>query len=239
MDEELLGIGAFSLLSGLTVAALRHYDEAGLLEPARTDATTRYRYYRRAQLPQAHAIRALRAVDVPLPEVAALLGTSGEPEWRAALLRHRTRLTGRAEELAEQLTMLDELIEKGVAMPTKAGNRLVMINIPADDLESSRGFYEALLGVEFAFEQHAGGPPHLNATFGEWNTPSWFLLALRPGTGDGSADVGFLVDDLDGAYRAALDSGGTDVHPPRELDGMPRHAQVRDPAGNHVGLYEG
>jgi DNA-binding transcriptional MerR regulator len=35
--EELLSIGAFARLSGLTIKALRHYDEIGLLTPAEVD----------------------------------------------------------------------------------------------------------------------------------------------------------------------------------------------------------
>jgi hypothetical protein len=48
LTEE-LSIGSFSRVSGLTVKALRHYDEIGLLEPARVDEWTGYRYYRLEQ----------------------------------------------------------------------------------------------------------------------------------------------------------------------------------------------
>jgi len=36
--EGMLSIGRFARLSGLTVKALRHYDEVGLLRPARVDS---------------------------------------------------------------------------------------------------------------------------------------------------------------------------------------------------------
>jgi len=39
LTEE-LSIGSFSRVSGLTVKALRHYDEIGLLKPARVDEWT-------------------------------------------------------------------------------------------------------------------------------------------------------------------------------------------------------
>lgn len=41
---ELLSIGRFARISGLTVKALRHYDDVGLLRPARVDDATGYRY---------------------------------------------------------------------------------------------------------------------------------------------------------------------------------------------------
>jgi DNA-binding transcriptional MerR regulator len=40
MDDELIEIGQFSAASGLTVAALRHYDEVGVLKPAEVDPKT-------------------------------------------------------------------------------------------------------------------------------------------------------------------------------------------------------
>jgi hypothetical protein len=51
-----------------------------------------------------------------------------------------------------------------------------------------------------------------------------------------TAEIGFLVADLDATYQRALASGATDEHEPTDRLGMPRVAQVRDPSGNHVGL---
>jgi predicted enzyme related to lactoylglutathione lyase len=118
-------------------------------------------------------------------------------------------------------------------------NRLVMLNIHVADLRASRHFYEALLEIAFAEERHGDGPVHLNAAFGEWNTASWFLVSLWPDADRaGAADIGLLVADLDSAHRRALETGGTEISGPREQRGMPRNAQVRDPSGNHIGLYQ-
>jgi predicted enzyme related to lactoylglutathione lyase len=114
-----------------------------------------------------------------------------------------------------------------------------MINIAVDDLERSRRFYGEMLDVAFAEERHGDGPSHLNATFGEWNTPSWFLLALWPDSDRaGTADIGFLVENLDQAYDRALAAGASEVHGPRDIEGMPRTAQITDPSGNQIGLYQ-
>jgi predicted enzyme related to lactoylglutathione lyase len=159
---------------------------------------------------------------------------------RAYLAAHRERLSARAQPLTEQLATLDQYIEEGVSMPAVRGYRIVMINIAVDDLERSRRFYEEVLDVEFAEERHDDGPLHLNATFGEWNTPSWFLVSLWPDSGRaGTVDIGFLVEDLDSAYERALSSGATDVYGPRVVEGMPRTAQIKDPSGNQIGLYQG
>ena len=115
-----------------------------------------------------------------------------------------------------------------------------MVNVAVNDLEPSRRFYEETLNVEFVEERHGDGPVHLNAMFGEWNTPSWFLMSLWPNSDRaGMADIGFFVDDLDRAYLRALAAGAGDVFGPRDVEGMPRTAQVTDPSGNHIGLYQG
>ena len=105
LTEE-LSIGAFSRVSGLTVKALRHYDEIGLLEPARVDSTTAYRYYGLEQARTAEAIRRLRALEVPLDEIRELLGAD-EPVVRERLAVHRARLEGRAVETKRILDELD------------------------------------------------------------------------------------------------------------------------------------
>ena len=159
---------------------------------------------------------------------------------RTILLDHRERLSERAHVLSEQLSTSDEFIEKGVVVPTLEGNRIVMINIAVNELEESRQFYEEMLDVELAEERHGDGPVHLNATFGQWNTPSWFLLSLWPDSDrGGGTDIGFLVEDLDGAYARALAAGAADVYGPRNIEGMPRTAQIKDPSGNQIGLYQG
>jgi predicted enzyme related to lactoylglutathione lyase len=130
---------------------------------------------------------------------------------REVLAKHRGRLAQEAEVLSENLTAVDELIEKGVDVPAVKGNRIVMINIAVTELDPCRRFYEEALGVEFAEEAHGDGPVHLNATFGEWNTHSWFLVSLWPSPElAGTVNIGFLVEDLDATYERALEAGATD-----------------------------
>jgi DNA-binding transcriptional MerR regulator len=70
---DLLPIGRFARQSGLTVKALHHYDTLGLLSPARVDPVTRHRWYAPDQLERARRIRRLRALELPLPDVRAVL----------------------------------------------------------------------------------------------------------------------------------------------------------------------
>jgi DNA-binding transcriptional MerR regulator len=70
---ELVSIGDFARVSGLSPRALRLYDELGLLIPARVDPDTGYRWYDAGQTGRARLIMALRHLGVPLPRVAAVL----------------------------------------------------------------------------------------------------------------------------------------------------------------------
>ena len=69
----MLTIGRFADATGLTAKALRHYDEIGLLVPARVDPDNGYRYYDPAQVEDAVTIRRLRALELPLDEIKDLL----------------------------------------------------------------------------------------------------------------------------------------------------------------------
>jgi DNA-binding transcriptional MerR regulator len=71
--SALLTIGEFSRLTHLSVKALRHYDDVGLLEPAHVDAASGYRRYATSQVPVAQVIRRFRDLAMPLDQVQAVL----------------------------------------------------------------------------------------------------------------------------------------------------------------------
>ena len=211
------------------------------MKPAFVDRQTGYRRYDPSQVRLARLILALRAVDLPIDEVADVLESQDEDYVRALLTDHRERLAQRAHVLTQQLEALDDYIEKGVAMTTMVtGARIVGINIPVNDLDAAKDFYEGTLDCTFEGESHDDGPTHLNTTFGDWGKDNWFLVSLwkKPSTA-GTADLAFLVEDLDATYKKALDAGGTNEHAPMDKPGMPRNAYVKDPSGNSVGLYQG
>ena len=58
-SAHVLSIGEFSRLTHLSVRTLRRYHDAGLLEPARVDAASGYRYYTGEQIPTAQVIHRL------------------------------------------------------------------------------------------------------------------------------------------------------------------------------------
>jgi len=69
----LVSIGDFSRMTHLSIKALRFYHDQGLLEPARIDPFTGYRFYEPGQVPVAQVIRRFRDLDMPLDQVRAVL----------------------------------------------------------------------------------------------------------------------------------------------------------------------
>lgn len=94
--SDLLTIGSFGRLVGLTPSALRFYDDCGLLPPARVDGATGYRWYRADQTDRATQLRELRAVDLPLASVRVVLDGSGS-DAEGVLRQHLDALQGKAE----------------------------------------------------------------------------------------------------------------------------------------------
>jgi len=79
-------IGEFASLSGVSVKALRFYDEIGLLRPAGVDPRTRYRLYAPAQLEVLASIVALKDLGISLKEIRAVTQRLTSPTERRKLL---------------------------------------------------------------------------------------------------------------------------------------------------------
>jgi DNA-binding transcriptional MerR regulator len=93
-----LTVKQLAAISGVTVRALHHYDEIGLLEPASVGANG-YRYYGRKELLRLQRILFHRDLGVPLNAIAELLDLEGEDQI-AVLRQHRGKLQAERERYA-------------------------------------------------------------------------------------------------------------------------------------------
>jgi DNA-binding transcriptional MerR regulator len=109
VDDDLLSIGRFARLAGLSVGALRHYDELDLLRPADIDRFTGYRRYRRAQLETARTIARLRDLELPLDEIREVLAMDDPAEQRRRLATHRARIEARTNRLTRLLHVVGRM----------------------------------------------------------------------------------------------------------------------------------
>jgi len=71
--ETLLTIGEFSRMTHLSVKALRHYHDVGVLAPAAIDPNSGYRGYGVNQVTAAQVIRRLRDLGMPLDSIRSVL----------------------------------------------------------------------------------------------------------------------------------------------------------------------
>ena len=116
----MFSIGEFARLGTVSVRTLRHYDEIGLLQPARVDPETGYRSYSASQLGQLNRIIALKDLGFSLTQAGKLLSGITVEELRGMLALRRAQLE---QELDEYTTRLREVearlhyIEGENAMP--------------------------------------------------------------------------------------------------------------------------
>jgi DNA-binding transcriptional MerR regulator len=113
----LVPIGDFSRMTHLSVKALRFYHDQGLLEPARIDPSSGYRFYDTGQVPVAQVIRRFRDLDMPLDQVRAVL-TAPDVETRTKeIIAHLTAMESRLAELQTSVSSLRALLEAPVVRP--------------------------------------------------------------------------------------------------------------------------
>src|SRR5262244_18287 len=87
-----LGIGDFARMTHLSVKALRHYHDQGLLVPAEIDRWTGYRYYDPSQVATAQVIRRFRDMGMPLGDLRSVLQAPDVSSRNRAIVTHLQRM---------------------------------------------------------------------------------------------------------------------------------------------------
>lgn len=100
-------IGEFSTFSRVSVKMLRHYDDLGLLKPARVDPFTNYRYYSADQLPRLNRILALKELGFSLEQIKTMLDEDLSTEQMVGMLKlRRAEIQQRLREEEARLTQV-------------------------------------------------------------------------------------------------------------------------------------
>ncbi|WP_343243382.1 MerR family transcriptional regulator [Streptomyces sp. SID8499] len=154
MENDMYSIGEPARESGLSVSALRFYDRAGVLVPARVDPVSGYRWYGAGQRAEAAVLARLRRAGMPLADIRLVLaGWSGaDPDLVRGLLQAHLRrlergLSDAREEFSALRARLDRRENPMPALPATP----VHLALPAPELAA------ALDAVRFA----AGTDPEL------------------------------------------------------------------------------
>src|SRR5215831_13118638 len=127
----MFSIGEFARLGTVSVRTLRHYDEIGLLHPAKVDPATGYRGYSAEQLGQLNRILALKELGLSLAQARQLLDGITLEELQGMLMLRRAQLEHELEEHKNQLLGIEarlRYIGREGAMPA---DDIVVKKIPA------------------------------------------------------------------------------------------------------------
>ncbi len=108
IQDKFYRIGMFASMNRVTIKALRHYDEQGLLEPAYIEEENGYRYYASSQMADLHQILALKNMGFSLEEIREIQKGKSEKELLFAkkkqILKEIAELTAKLAQVESYLT---------------------------------------------------------------------------------------------------------------------------------------
>jgi DNA-binding transcriptional MerR regulator len=119
-----IAIGDFSRMTHVSVTALRHYHEVGLLRPAEIDPDSGYRFYGPEQVKIAQVIRRFRDLGMPLEEIKAVLEAPDPAARNHVVAAHMRRMESQLAATQSVVTSLRSLLERPPA-PVTISHRLV------------------------------------------------------------------------------------------------------------------
>lgn len=137
------GIGQAARRSGLSVSALRFYDGAGIVVPARVDVHSGYRWYGDDEIAAARLVARLRRVGVPLADIRRVLESRHDRAAVDAVLdRHLARLEAGLADARRELRHARALLDDQET-PMTTG-------LPTSCQTSGADLAAALLAVRYA-----------------------------------------------------------------------------------------
>lgn len=110
-----IAIGDFSRMTHLSIKALRHYHEVGLLEPAAIDPYSGYRFYQPDQVPVAQVIRRFRDLGMPVDEVRSVLSAPDVAARNRVIVAHLGRMESELARTQATVASLRSLLERPAA----------------------------------------------------------------------------------------------------------------------------
>lgn len=119
-----LSIGDFSRMTHLSVKALRHYHDVGVLEPVAVDRFTGYRSYDTTQISTAQVIRRLRDLQMPLDQIRSVLTAPDLEARNREIAAHLQRMEEQLAATRVSVEALRRLLEGPPAAPTVTFRRI-------------------------------------------------------------------------------------------------------------------
>jgi DNA-binding transcriptional MerR regulator len=162
------GIGTVARLGQVSVRTLRHYDDIGLLRPARVDPVTGYRHYTPGQVLRLHRILVLRDLGVPLSEIGQLIDDDVTVEQLRGILRLR-----QAEARARLAAQTDQLTRVEIRLAQLEEGPMADYEVIVKGLEPMRvvALSEKVAGFEGIGEACGRMYPRLHAALAQHRAP--------------------------------------------------------------------
>jgi DNA-binding transcriptional MerR regulator/effector-binding domain-containing protein len=127
----MFSIGEFARLGAVSVRTLRHYDEIGLLRPARVDPDTGYRCYSATQLRELNRIIALKELGLSLAQARQLVAGISLEELRGMLVLRRAQLEQELQAHKNQLLEVEARLRYIAREGTMPADDVTVKKIPA------------------------------------------------------------------------------------------------------------
>ncbi len=146
--KDLFSIGEVSKLFHISVSSLRHYESLGLLAPEAISADSGYRYYSTEQFEVLNTIRYLRALDMPLSEIADFLGNREVDRIEEKLRQQKAAVIRKQQELKRVERKIDNRLKQLQAAQNAELDRVELVQMPAcrmawiEDSLEIRGFLD-------------------------------------------------------------------------------------------------
>ena len=176
----MMNIGDFARLGGITPRMLRHYDQLGLLRPARVDDATGYRWYSAAQLARLHRLLAFRELGFTLDQIGDLLDDDlSLDELRGMLRLRRGQIEADVAEEHARLRRVEahlRALEGSNTMPADVVIKTAEPLRVAATVGAAPGFghdnlgpvFERILPDVYSAIVRAGAKPGISVAWYEW-----------------------------------------------------------------------
>ncbi|MGC5544109.1 MerR family transcriptional regulator [Streptomyces griseus] len=199
-------ISEVARMSGVTARTLRHYDEIGLLPPARIGSNGR-RHYEEHQLLLLQQILVLRALDVGLPEIGRVL--ADQVDTVEALRGHHLRLLAERERLDTLAATVSRTIAE-LEQSRRDGTPMTAINRPENLFEGiDPSLYEANLrdfpGLHEKAGRLAATTTPAEAEAGQRERTALMIRLAEHMTAGTPADAEPVQAEIGAQYRALMD----------------------------------
>lgn len=122
-------IGDFSKLTNVTVRALHHYEELGILIPDEVDTFTSYRYYSAQQVEVVNKIKALQLIGLPLKVIKEVIQNDDMTLLEQHYELRESEIQTELEELKNKQTMIKMYKQK-----MKEGNNMEKYNVTLKEM---------------------------------------------------------------------------------------------------------